>query len=147
VSTNTRVDTLRAQVAIQCPAGTTLFTAASNVFNVGAGGEYQVGGVQISLANIVLTYGTVGFELLRGTGVDSSGGDKAITLTGAAVGQRVLGVFGSVTATGAPTVDPLIPGTDVEATISTVDELLQLKAAGDLSANTYQAILGPALVT
>lgn len=84
-----------------------------------------------------------GFKCLAAAGVNSTGGDAQVTLTGTVVGDRLIAVFGTPTAgTGAPLVE--VVGTDFEATVSVVDKIVQLQAAGDLSANTYVFLLVPA---
>lgn len=86
-----------------------------------------------------------GLKLLAADGVDSSGGDTQVTLTGSAVGDRVIAIFGQTKdETSANTF--LIPtiGTHFEATISVVDKIVQKTAAGHLETKTYLFILAPA---
>ena len=88
---------------------------------------------------------TTGLKLLAADGINTGGGAAAITLTGAAVGDRVVGIFGQIKAeSGANSF--LIPTltTHHEAVITVVDEIQQTVAAGDLSGNTYLFILAPA---
>ena len=86
-----------------------------------------------------------GLKLLAADGVNSTGGDTEVTITGSAVGDRVVAIFGHVKAnTGAHTFLIPVVGTTFEATISVVNKIVQKQAAGDLSANTYLFILAPA---
>lgn len=86
-----------------------------------------------------------GLKLLAADGVDSSGGNTEVTLTGSAVGDRVVAIFGQIKAeTGANSfLIPAIP-THFEGTITVVNKIVQKTAAGNLSANTYLFILAPA---
>jgi len=85
-----------------------------------------------------------GEKMLTADGANASGGDQNVTLTGAAVGDRVRFIWGVVKADHAgawllPTI-----GTHFEATISVVNQIVQKTASGDLSANTYLFVLEPA---
>lgn len=88
---------------------------------------------------------TTGLKVLAADGLNTTGGDAQVTLTGTAVGDRVVAIFGHVKAnTGAHTF--LIPtlATHFEAVITVQNKIVQKQAAGDLSANTYVFILAPA---
>lgn len=76
-------------------------------------------------------------KTLRFDGAASAG---AITLTGAAVGDRVVSIFGTVVTTGAS----IVGGTDFESVI-TVANQIQQSATGDLSGNDYVVQLAPAV--
>jgi hypothetical protein len=65
----------------------------------------------------------------------------AITLTGAAIGDHVVAVFGAPTAGGA--LEAKLPGTDFEAAVTVTDEIQQLSAS-NLSTKTYIFVLIPA---
>lgn len=86
-----------------------------------------------------------GLKLLAADGIDTTSGDAEVTLTGSAVGDRVVAIFGHVKAnTGAHTFLIPVVGTTFEATITVVNKIVQKQAAGDLSANTYLFWLAPA---
>jgi hypothetical protein len=82
-------------------------------------------------------FDNTGLKSLVAAGVAAAG---PVTLTGAAVGDRVLLVIGTVTAGTGPVLND---ADDFESTITVVDEIQQT-LAGDLSGNTYQFILIPA---
>jgi hypothetical protein len=82
--------------------------------------------------------GIAGIKCLAAAGKNGSG---AVTLTGAAIGDRLVAVFGAPTAGGALAVK--VPGTDFEAAVTVVDQIQQLSAS-NLSANTYVFTLIPA---
>lgn len=85
-----------------------------------------------------------GLKLLAADGVNSTGGDTQVTITGSAVGDRVIAIFGHAKAnTGAHTFLIPVVGTTFEATISVVNKIVQKQAAGDLSANAYLFLLAP----
>lgn len=86
-----------------------------------------------------------GSKTLGADGVDSTGGDAQVTLTGAVIGMRVRIIFGQVKAnTGAHTyLFPTI-GTHFESVITVTDKIIQKQAAGDIHLNTYLFILDPA---
>lgn len=86
-----------------------------------------------------------GLKVLAADGVDSTGGAAQVTLTGTAIGDRVVAIFGHVKAnTGAHTfLIPTIP-THFEGTITVTNKIIQAQAAGDLSANTYIFLIAPA---
>lgn len=86
-----------------------------------------------------------GLKLLAADGVNATGGDTQVTLTGSVVGDRVIAIFGHTKAnTGVHTFLIPVIGTAFEATISVVDKIVEKQAAGDLSANTYLFLLAPA---
>lgn len=86
-----------------------------------------------------------GLKMLAADGLNTTAGDAEVTLTGTAVGDRVIAIFGHVKAnTGAHTFLIPVVGTTFEATITVVNKIVQKQAAGDLSANTYIFILAPA---
>jgi hypothetical protein len=93
----------------------------------------QTGGVFVD--STVTGSVPVGISSLVAAGKSSAG---AITLTGAIVGQKVLAVFGTLTA-GGPLINK-VPGIDFEATISVVNEVQQLVAT-DLSGDTFVFLL------
>ena len=129
---------------------------------VGAGGTLDIYGtltgkagavVDLSAATVTLPAGNAtlpkitftGLKLLAADGANSTGGIVSTTLTGAAVGDRVIAIFGQVKAeTGANSFLIPVIGTAFESTISIVDKVQQLVAAGDVSLNTYLFILAPA---
>lgn len=79
-----------------------------------------------------------GMKVLAAAGRNGAG---AITLTGAAVGDRLIAVFGAPTAGGDLQVKAV--GTDFEAAVTVVDQIQQVSAS-NLSANTYVFLLIPA---
>jgi uncharacterized metal-binding protein len=83
-----------------------------------------------------------GIKVLQAAGINTTGGDAQVTVTGTAVGDRVVAVFGAPTAGGAMQVK--VPGTDFEAVVTVVNKIVQKQAGGDISANTYVFILAPA---
>jgi hypothetical protein len=105
---------------------------------VEAGGyiDLTAGAVKLAAGNL---------KLLTADGADSTEDDAEVTLTGAAVGDRVVAIIGHAKAnTG--THEFLLPniGTHFEATISVANKIIQKQAAGNLSANTYLFVLSPA---
>ena len=78
-----------------------------------------------------------GLKVLVQAGVASAG---AVTLTGAAVGDRVVAVFGTLTA-GGPLLAAIV-GTDFESAISIINEVQQLVAT--LDSDTFVFVLAPA---
>ncbi|HPU35095.1 MAG TPA: hypothetical protein PK184_20565 [Phycisphaerae bacterium] len=105
---------------------------------VGPGGyiDLTAGAVKLAAGNL---------KLLAADGVDSTSEDAQVTLTGAAVGDRVVAIIGHAKANTGPHVF-LLPtiGTHFEATISVANKIVQKQAAGNLSANTYLFVLSPA---
>ena len=81
---------------------------------------------------------TTGIKCLAAAGRNGSG---AVTLTGAAIGDRVVAAFGAPTAGGA--LEVKVPGTDFEAAV-TVTNQIQQASASDLSTKTYVFLLIPA---
>lgn len=82
-----------------------------------------------------------GLKILTADGVDSSGGAAQVTLTGTAVGDRVLMVVGAAKAG----FTAWIPSNSkFESVITVVDKIIQPQASGNLTANTYLFILAPA---
>ena len=94
------------------------------------GGEIDARGGQI---------GGLVFKTLSAAGVAAAG---PVTLAGAAVGDRLLSVFGALTA-GGPLLAKAV-GTDFEATVSVTGQVQQL-AAADLSLSTFVFLLEPKL--
>lgn len=86
-----------------------------------------------------------GLKVLAADGVDSSGGDQQVTLTGTVIGDRVVAIFGQIKAeTGANSfLVPTIP-THFEGTITVTNKIIQKTAAGHLEANTYLFLIVPA---
>jgi hypothetical protein len=82
-------------------------------------------------------FDNTGLKSLVAAGVAAA---RPVTLTGAAVGDRVMLVLGTVTAGTGPLLND---ADDFESTITVVDQIQQT-LAGDLSGNTYQFILIPA---
>ena len=82
-------------------------------------------------------------DLADGVGLAAAGknGAGAITLTGTAIGDRLVAVFGAPTAGGA--LEAKVPGTDFEAAVTVADQIQQV-SAGNLSAKTYVFVLIPA---
>lgn len=93
-----------------------------------------------TLAKITFT----GLKILTADGVNSTSADTEVTLAGTAVGDRVVAIFGVVKTDHAGAW--LIPtiGTHFESAITVINKIVQLQAAGDISANTYIFILAPA---
>ena len=114
-------------------------TYGTKNYEAQGGALWVVGGtLDVSGGTLKVPAGTAGFKALAGAGVAAPG---PITLTGAAVGDRVVAAFGAPTAGG--TLAALVVGTDVESTISVVNQIQQLSAS-DLHLNTYVFILNPA---
>jgi hypothetical protein len=81
---------------------------------------------------------TSGLKCLAAAGKNGSG---VVTLTGAAIGDRLVAVFGAPTAGGA--LEVKVPGTDFEAAVTVTDQIQQASAT-NLSTKTYVFILIPA---
>lgn len=79
-----------------------------------------------------------GLKTKSGAGHSGAG---ACTVTGAAVGDRVISVFGAPTAGGALVAK--LPGTDFESVVTVINQVQQLVAT-DLSASTFVFLLAPA---
>ena len=105
---------------------------------VGPGGyiDLTAGAVKLAAGNL---------KLLAADGADSTSKDAQVTLTGAAVGDRVIAIIGLTKANTVQHVF-LLPtiGTHFEDTISVANKIVQKQAAGNLSANTYLFVLSPA---
>src|SRR5512147_1332185 len=97
-------------------------------------GTATLGAGAVALAKI----GVAGIKCLAAAGKNGAG---AVTLTGAAVGDRLVAVFGAPTAGGA--LEAKAPGTDFEAAVTVADQIQQV-TAGNLSTMTYVFILIPA---
>lgn len=111
--------------------GESLEVASGGSITIAPGGSLRIAAGQL--------------KIIAADGINSTGGAADVTLTGAAVGDRVVAIIGHVKAnTG--THGFLVPviGTEFVATIATADKITQLQAAGDLSANTYLFVLSPA---
>lgn len=80
--------------------------------------------------------GLTGIKVFSFVGRNLTG---AITLTGAAVGDRVLFILGTVVATASS----IVGGTDFEATITVIDEIQQ-SLNSNLTGNEYWVMLIPA---
>lgn len=130
--------------------GGTFFTApafsiGANVANGYATSSVPTSALAAAAVTLAKTDLRTGLKLLAADGANASGGNQNVTLTGAAVGDRVIAIIGHAKAnTGVHTF--LIPavGTAFESTISVVNQIVQLQAGGDLSANTYLFVLAPA---
>jgi hypothetical protein len=136
--------------------GDELVVASGGKITVEAGGEIDVSAGTLTPGTTAIADGAVtttklaagaatlpkidvsGIKCLAAAGKNGSG---AVTLTGTAIGDRVVAVFGAPTAGGALAVK--LPGTDFEAAVTVADQIQQLSAS-NLSANTYVFILIPA---
>ena len=105
---------------------TGIFDASLGTVTMPAGG--------VALTKISFT----GLKVLAGAGHNNTG---ACTVTGAAVGDRLIAVFGTVT--GGGTLLAKVPGTDFESVVTVVDQVQQL-ASANLSGDTFLFILAPA---
>jgi len=94
----------------------------------------STGGVFVDSTEI--SKGVGGILTLVAAGVAAAG---PITVAGAVVGQKVLAVFGTLTA-GGPIINK-VPGTDFEAVVSVAGQIQQL-AAADLHLDTFLFLLG-----
>jgi|SRR6185369_2487932 len=121
--------THRKIVQIDCP-----LTADAVTVGTGAIGTTELAAGAATLPKITLT----GLKFLR---FDGKNGAGAVTLTGAAVGDRVAFILGVVSATGVSVVGT-IP-TQFEATITVTDQIQQADVA-NLSGNDYWVVLLPA---
>ncbi len=94
----------------------------------------------VTLPKIAFT----GLKILQADGLNTAGGDAEVTLTGTVIGDRVIGIIGSVKAAhaGAWKIPTLV--THFEAVITVTDKIVQKQAAGDLSLNTYFFFIIPA---
>ena len=124
-------------------------TYLSKVYNKQGGDELVVasgGTIDASAGTTTLKAGSVALTKIGITGIKclaaaGKNGAGAITLTGAAAGDRLVAVFGAPTAGGA--LEAKVPGTDFEAAV-TVENQIQQVSAGNLSAHTYVFVLIPA---
>lgn len=105
----------------------------SSALGAGTVGTTQLAAGAATLPKVDFT----GLKVLAHAGVSSAG---AVTLTGAAIGDRVVAIFGALTAGGALLAK--IPGTDFEATISVGNQVQQL--VDSLNSTTFVFILAPA---
>ncbi len=136
--------------------GEELVVASGGKITVEAGGEIDVSAGTLTPGTTAIADGAVTMAKLASAAVtlpkmDPSGikvlaaagknGSGAVTLTGAAVGDRVVAIFGAPTAGGAMEVK--VPGTDFEAAITVTDQIQQV-SAGNLSTKTYVFVLIPA---
>ena len=94
----------------------------------------STGGVFVDSTEI--SKGVGGILTLVAAGVAAAG---PITVAGAVVGQKVLAVFGTLTAGGL--IINKVPGTDFEAVVSVAGQIQQL-AAADLHLDTFLFLLG-----
>lgn len=86
-----------------------------------------------------VTLPKISFSGIKVYRFDGKNGTGAITLTGAVVGDRVIAIFGVVSATGVTVATPA----NFESTI-TVNDQIQQSSASDLSGNDYIVLLAPA---
>lgn len=122
-------------------SGNELIVASGGKITVESGGtiDAAAGTTTLKAGSVALTkIGLTGIKCLAAAGKNGAG---AVTLTGAAVGDRLVAVFGAPTAGG--TLETKVPGTDFEAAV-TVENQIQQASASNLSANTYVFILIPA---
>ncbi len=118
-------------------------------FVVASGGKITVesgGTIDASAGTTTLKAGSVALTKVSITGIKclaaaGKNGAGAVTLTGTAVGDRVVAVFGAPTAGGA--LEVKVPGTDFESAVTVADQIQQ-SSVSNLSANTYVFILIPA---
>src|SRR5512138_3105003 len=121
--------------------GNELVVASGGKITIESGGniDASAGTTTLKGGSVALTkIGLTGIKCLAAAGKNGAG---AVTLTGAAVGDRLVAVFGAPTAGGA--LEAKVPGTDYEAAV-TVENQIQQASASNLSANTYVFILIPA---
>ena len=121
--------------------GDELVVASGGKITVEAGGTIDVsaGTATLGAGGVTLPkIDAAGIKCLAAAGKNGAG---AVTLTGAAIGDRLVAVFGAPTAGGA--LEVKVPGTDFEAAVTVADQIQQL-SAGNLSANTYVFVLIPA---
>ena len=121
--------------------GEELVVASGGKITIESGGTIDAssGTTTLGAGSVALTKISVtGIKCLAAAGKNGAG---AITLTGAAVGDRLVAVFGAPTAGG--TLEVKVPGTDFEAAM-TVENQIQQVSVSNLSANTYAFVLIPA---
>jgi hypothetical protein len=124
--------TVEAGGSIDVSAGT--LTPGINAIADGAVTTAKLASGAATLPKIDMT----GITCLAAAGKNGAG---AVTLTGAAIGNRLVAVFGAPIAGGA--LEAKVPGTDFESAVTVADEIQQL-SAGNLSARTYVFVLIPA---
>jgi len=129
--------------------------ASTLAVDIKAGGKFTVAGVDKtpivsggpgSVPTAALAAGAAtlpkvsfaGIKVLSAAGVAAAG---AIALAGTAVGDRLVAVFGTLTAGGALVAK--VPGTDFQSVVSVINQIQQLVAA-DLHLSTFIFILAPA---
>ncbi len=121
--------------------GDELVVASGGKITVEAGGI-----IDASAGTTILGPGTVTLPRIDATGIKclaaaGKNGAGAVTLTGAAIGDRLVAVFGAPTGGGA--LEAKLPGTDFEAVVTVADQIKQVSAS-NLSSRTYVFILIPA---
>ena len=136
--------------------GDELVVASGGKITVEAGGEIDVSAGTLThgtnaIANAAVTTAKLAAGAATLPKIDASGikclaaagknGAGAIALTGAAIGDRLVVVFGAPTAGGA--LEAKVLGTDFEAAVTVTDQIQQV-AAANLSTKTYVFILIPA---
>jgi hypothetical protein len=124
--------TVEAGGMIDVSAGT--LTPGTNAIADGAVTTAKLASGAATLQKIDIT----GIKCLAAAGKN---GARAVTLTGAAIGDRLVAVFGAPTAGGA--LEVKAPATDFEAAVTVADQIQQV-AAGNLSTKTYVFLLIPA---
>ena len=124
--------TVEAGGTIDVSAGT--LTPGTTAIADGAVTTTKLASAAVTLPKIGIT----GIKCLAAAGKNGSG---AVTLTGTAVGDRLLAVFGAPTAGGA--LEVKLPVTDFEAAVTVADQIQQV-SAGNLSTKTYVFLLIPA---
>ena len=121
--------------------GEEIVVASGGKITVESGGtiDASAGTTTLKAGSVALTkIGITGIKCLAAVGKNGAG---AITLTGAAVGDRLVAVFGAPSAGGA--LEAKVPGTDFEAAVTVADQIQQASVS-NLSANTYVFVLIPA---
>jgi len=116
---------------------------------VASGGKikFEAGGIlDASAGTTILGPGAVTLSRIDATGIkclaaSGKNGAGAVTLTGAAIGDRLVAVFGAPNGGGA--LEAKVPGTDFEAAVTVADQIQQVSAS-NLSSRTYVFILIPA---
>jgi hypothetical protein len=121
--------------------GDELVVANGGKITVEAGGI-----IDASAGTAILGPGAVTLPKIDATGIKclataGKNGAGAITLTGAAIGDRLIAVFGAPTGGGA--LETKVPGMDFEAAVTVPDQIKQVSAS-NLSSRTYVFILIPA---
>jgi hypothetical protein len=123
--------THRKIVQIDCP-----LTADAVTVGTGAIGTTELAAGAATLPKVDFT----GLKVIVAIGADADPTPADITVSGPVAGDRLVAVFGTLTAGG-----PLVtytPGTDFEAEIAVTGKINQLQ--GDLDAYTFVFILVPA---